>query len=190
MDALRGCSGSYLRHVHHLGCDRGHEGLELQQGPRTRRLRRLHPQARGCVASTHPGHHSLDPRPASEPSVHSQVPLRGQAGAPVQEQGQGRGGAEGYQTNRGAIPSCQDPGEGYHGQGRSGSPPPTADEDLPNRLQGGNFHSCACNQVVDVDPSWPRQVEEEVRSPHRPVEGVRHGEQGEALEDSEQPLPQ
>ena len=41
-------------------------------------------------------------------------------------------------------------------------------------------------QADDPDPPWAGEEEEEVRCPHQPPEGLRHGQQGEAVEDLEQ----
>ena len=49
----------------------------------------------------------------------------------LEEQGQGPGGAQGHQTDRGEVPCSKDLGKGYNGEGGSCSPAPTLNKDLP-----------------------------------------------------------
>ena len=63
--------------------------------------------------------------------------------------------------------------------------PPATNEDLPDRVQRGYLHLCTHLQADDPDPPRAREVEKEVRGLDRPTEGIRHGEQGEAMGDLE-----
>ena len=68
------------------------------------------------------------------PPEDPQVPVRGETGAPVQEQGQGPSRAQGHPTYCGEVPRREDHGESHHGLGGCRGPPPTADQDLPDRV--------------------------------------------------------
>jgi len=46
------------------------------------------------------------------------------------------------------------------------APPFIADQDIPDRLQGGHLHLCTHLQADDSDPPWIRKEKEKVRGPH------------------------
>lgn len=67
--------------------------------------------------SPRPGHHRLYTRLAQEFTGDPLLTAQGDVGGPVKEQGQNSGGAKGHPAHHDGLPSNQDPGETYHGQG-------------------------------------------------------------------------